>query len=528
MNTRVLMIYPEIPETFWSFKHSLRFIGKKAAFPPLSLLTVAALLPDRYSAKVVDLNVERLSDAEIEAADLVFVSAMLVQKASLARVVSRCKARGKTVVAGGPYPTTSRESIEGVDHFVLGEAELTLPPFLADWEGGGAARVYESEERADISLTPIPRYDLIDMGPYSSMLLQYSRGCPFSCEFCEIVELFGRVPRVKEARQFLGEVESLRSLGYRGGVFIVDDNFIGNRGRVKEMLGLLADWQEGHGRPFTFFTEASVDLAGDEELLDLMARAGFNMAFVGIETPVEASLRLVGKRQNLGLSLVDAVHKIQGKGIEVTGGFILGFDTDPADIARRQIDFIRGSGIATAMVGLLTALPGTRLYGRLLAEGRIIGESSGENTHALELNFVPKMAQAELVASYAAVLKAIYEPAAYFERCLALLRRLPRRASANRSFAGPGAVLANLRALVLSLFGQGLSGYGAAYFRFLARVLGARPGLFPKAIELAIKGHDLFKTTERYLAAVLDIEPRREGRGATEPFLRAPRPQPAR
>ena len=500
MTTNVLMVYPEIPETFWSFKHSLAFIGKKATFPPLSLLTVAALLPSRYSVRIIDLNVERLKSKDIDAADLVFVSAMLVQRVSLERVIARCKERGKTVVAGGPYPTSSCESIEGVDYFVLGEAELTLPSFIADWESGRAKRIYASDQRADISLTPPPRYDLIDMRPYSSMLLQYSRGCPFNCEFCEIVELFGRVPRVKGALQFLAELESLYALGYRGDIFIVDDNFIGNKAQVKELLRILSVWQEDHGRPFSFFTEASIDLAKDEELLDLMVSAGFTMAFIGIETPVEASLELTGKRQNIGISLLDSVHRIQAKGIEVTGGFILGFDADPADIAERQIAFIRESGIATAMVGLLTALPGTRLFKRLLAEGRILGESSGENTHALELNFIPKIPAPELVASYEAVLKAIYEPGAYFERCLAFLRRLPRRGSASRGFGGARSALSDCRALILSLLRQGFSRHGERYFGFLGSVLIERARLFPKAVELSIKGYNLFKTTEGYLS----------------------------
>jgi radical SAM superfamily enzyme YgiQ (UPF0313 family) len=500
---KVLMIYPEIPETFWSFKHSLKFIGKKSSFPPLSLLTVAALLPERFEARIVDLNVDKLRPKTLAWADLVFVSAMLVQKDSLERVISRCKALGKVVVAGGPYPTSSYESIEGVDHFVLGEAEITLAPFIADWEAGAAKRVYRSEERADLALTPPPRYDLVDMRRYSSMLLQYSRGCPFSCEFCEIVELFGRRPRVKGARQFLAEVESIYALGYRGSVFIVDDNFIGNKIEVKKLLPALARWQEERGRPFSFFTEASVDLAKDEELLDLMVSAGFNMAFVGIETPVEASLALTNKRQNLGVSLLDSVRRIQEKGIEVTGGFILGFDADPADIAERQISFIRESGISTAMVGLLTALPGTRLYRRLFSEGRILGESTGENTHARELNFVPRMAKSELIAAYAAVLKAIYEPKAYFERCLTLLKRLPRRASVNRSFPGFLATLANIRALVMSLVGQGFSSYGAHYFRFLGSVLRERAWLFPKAVELAILGSNLIKTTAGYLNSAI-------------------------
>ena len=363
MNTKVLMVYPEIPETFWSFKHSLKFIGKKSSFPPLSLLTVAALLPERFEARIVDLNVGRLKPMDLDWADLVFVSAMLVQKDSLERVISRCKASGKTVVAGGPYPTSSYESIAGVDHFVLGEAEITLPPFIADWEAGRAGRVYRSDQRADISLTPPPRYDLIDMRPYSSMLLQYSRGCPFCCEFCEIVELFGRVPRVKRPEQFLGEVESLHSLGYRGSIFVVDDNFIGNKVEVKRLLPLLTEWQAEHGRPLQLLhggqrrpceRRGAPRPHGGLRLQHGLrrnrdARGGFPRDHAQAAEPRDLAPR--------------SVRRIQEKGIEVTGGFILGFDADPADVAERQISFIRESGISTAMVGLLTALPGPSYIG---------------------------------------------------------------------------------------------------------------------------------------------------------------------
>jgi radical SAM superfamily enzyme YgiQ (UPF0313 family) len=495
MKTKVLMVYPETPETFWSFRHSLKFVGKKANFPPLGLLTVAALLPENYDVRIVDMNVRALRDSDISGSDLVFVSAMLVQKESMEKVIKRCNGFGKPVVAGGPYPTSSWESIEGVDHFVLNEAELTLPEFIEDLEAGMPGKLYRSEAKPDLSMTPIPRYDLIDPRPYSAMVLQYSRGCPFSCEFCEIIELFGRTPRVKPAAQFMGEVDALYRLGYRGSIFIVDDNFIGNKASVKAVLRLLVAWQEDHGKPFQFSTEASVDLAKDEELLDLMARAGFKMAFVGIETPVRESLEGAHKRQNLGLSLVESVHRIQEKGIEVTGGFIVGFDSDPEDIADRQIEFIRDSGITTAMVGLLTALPNTQLYRRLQAENRILGESKGNNTHLLEVNFVPQMEKAALIAAYVKVLTTIYDPRVYFDRCLSLLERLPEETLVNPNLASLRSLLMNGRALILSLVGQSLSPYGREYLRFLAATLRRFPRFFPKAIEMAIYGHNFFTIT---------------------------------
>jgi radical SAM superfamily enzyme YgiQ (UPF0313 family) len=495
MNRKALLVYPEFPETFWSFKGSLGFVGKKANFPPLPLLTVAALLPDSYEARVVDMNVTPLAQAELDWADIVFASAMLVQKESLERLVERVKRSGKPIVAGGPFPTQCWEEIAGVDHFVLNEAEITLPAFIADLEAGRAKSVYASEERPDLALTPKPRYDLIDFRPYSSMMLQYSRGCPNDCEFCDIIELFGRKPRVKSPAQFVGEIESLYGLGYRGGIFIVDDNFIGNRVAVKEVLRSIVAWQEGHGRPFTFSTEASVDLAKDEELLELMAGAGFTMTFVGIETPVVESLASVSKRTNLGISLQDSVRKIQGRGIEVTAGFIVGFDTDPEDVAERQIDFIQESGIATAMVGLLSALPKTRLHRRLASEGRILGESSGNNTHELRLDFVPKMEASRLVEAYAKVLTTIYDPKRYFERCEVLLSRLPRRSKAGAAALAERSPLENARALVFSFARQTFSRYGLHYLRFLATTLLHRPWALAKAIEKAIHGYSLIEIT---------------------------------
>ena len=495
MIRKALLVYPEFPETFWSFRGSLGFVGKKADFPPLSLLTVAALLPERYEPRVVDMNVRPLTQADLDWADIVFTSAMLVQKESLERLVRRVNRAGKPIVAGGPFPTHCQEEIQGVDHFVLNEAEITLPEFIADLEAGRAKSVYASEARPDLALTPKPRYDLIDFRPYSSMMLQYSRGCPNDCEFCDIIELFGRKPRVKSPEQFVGEIESLYRLGHRGGIFIVDDNFIGNRVAVKEALRLIVAWQESHGRPFTFSTEASVDLAEDEELLSLMARAGFTMAFVGIETPVVESLASARKRTNLGISLQDSVRRIQESGIEVTAGFILGFDTDPEDVAKRQIAFIQESGIATAMVGLLTALPKTSLQRRLAAEGRLLSESSGDNTHMLRLNFVPKMEASLLVDAYAEVLTNIYDPKRYFERCKVLLSRLPRRSKASSGVVAERSLLENVRALLFSFARQAFSRYGRQYLRFLAITILCRPWALAKAFEKAILGFSLIEIT---------------------------------
>ncbi len=385
MKNRILMIYPEFPETYWGFQRSLKFINKKANFPPLGLLTVAALLPDQYDVRLVDMNVSVLSDQDIIDADMVFISAMIIQKSSLLKVIDLCKKYKKTIVAGGPFPTSSYQDIPGVDHFVLNEAEITLPLFLKDLQEGRPEKIYKTEIKPDITLTPVPRFDLLNMNLYASMALQYSRGCPFNCEFCDIIELFGRIPRTKTPEQMVREFQLLYDIGYKGSIFIVDDNFIGNTPNVKILLPQITEWQKARNYPFTLFTEASINLAGDEELMDRMVKAGFNMVFAGIETPDVESLKKTNKIQNTHVDLHESINKIQRKGLEVTAGFIIGFDSDTVDIARIQTQFIQQSAIPVAMVGLLTALPNTQLYRRLKSEGRILEESSGDNTLKLDI-----------------------------------------------------------------------------------------------------------------------------------------------
>ncbi len=493
---KVLMIYPLTPTTYWSFDHALAFIGKKASIPPLGLMTVAALLPPRYQVRLIDLNVTALERRDVEEADLVFISAMIIHKASFEEIVRLCRECGKPVVAGGPYPISSWQEIEGVDHFVLDEAELTLPRFLADLEAGRPQKVYRADGRPDITRTPVPRFDLIDPAVYDSLPLQYSRGCPYACEFCDIIEMFGREQRTKTPRQFLAEMEAVYALGYRGPLFIVDDNFVGNRRKVKDLLRAIVDWQRQHGRPFTFSTEASIDLAQDDELLDLMVEAGFGMVFVGIETPDEQTLAYTQKKQNLKSSILGSVEKIQRRGIEVTGGFIVGFDTDPPDIFERQIRFIQEAGIPTAMVGLLNAVPNTRLWRRLEKEGRLRRATTGNNTHTLSTNFQPRMPEEVLIGGYKRVLAELYSPARYFERCVTLMRRLPPRTRAVRPISW-----VEVRALLRSILRQGFSAYGLRYWRFLIGALLARPRFFPDAAAFAIKGYHFFTITGEILAA---------------------------
>lgn len=494
--SKILLVYPEIPTTYWGFKYALKFIGKKASLPPLGLCTVAALLPEHFECRLVDMNVSKLRHEDILWADMVFISAMLIQKTSFEEVVRRCNALKRPVVAGGPFPTSQHTVIEGVDHFVLNEAEINLPLFLEDLERGTAGRVYNDTARADMSKTPVPRLELLDIKRYNSLALQFSRGCPFSCEFCDIIEMFGRVPRTKPAAHFLAEMDRILELGFKGSIFVVDDNFIGNAGRVKELLREIEAWQAAHGKPFSFFTEASVNLAQDDELLDLMVRAGFEMVFLGIESPAEESLQSAGKRQNLHGDLLGSVEKIQRAGLEVCGGFIVGFDTDTGDIFGRQFDFIQSSAIPSAMVGLLMALPNTRLYKRLESENRLLHVPSGNNTHDVELNFIPTMDRSELLKGYKGMIFEIYSPRNYFSRCLKLIKRLPSRVKSSRSIHWN-----ELRAFALSLVRQSFSSYGIHYLGFLLKTMRSRAGLFPEAIALAIKGHHFFKITRDMLAA---------------------------
>src|SRR3989449_2642421 len=424
---KVLLVNPEFPETYWSFRHALPFECKRCAFPPLGLLTVSALLPKSWERRLVDMNVRSLKESDIEWADIVFATAMLVQKDSLRDAVKRCKAHGKRVVLGGPYVTTTIEDLPEADHIFLGEAETTLPQFVKDLERGQAQRSYKAAERPPLSTTPVADFHLAEMKRYSAMSVQYSRGCPFNCEFCDIIEIYGRVPRTKSNQQILAELDALLRLGWRGTVFIVDDNFIGNKKNVRQLMPELADWQERNGFPFSLLTEASVNLADDDDLLSIMQRAGFRRVFLGIETPVEESLKEAQKSQNRG-NLLDSVKKIQSYGMEVMGGFIVGFDNDPEDIFERQIKFIRESAIPLAMVGLLNALPDTQLWKRLEREGRLLGEASGNNT-TCTFNFKTRMDPALLIQGYQTIMRTIYSPREYYQRALDSMRRTAQEIS---------------------------------------------------------------------------------------------------
>ncbi len=480
---RILLVQPECPNTFWSFKHSLRFVAKRSALPPLGLLTVAAMLPREWDLKLIDLNVEPLSDAAIRAADYVMIGAMIVHRASVHEVAERCRELDTPVIAGGPLFTTDHESFPMIDHFVLGEAEEVMHELVSDLERGEVRRIYRAIGHPPLDRVPVPRWDLIDLDDYQTMSLQFSRGCPYDCEFCDIVVMNGRIPRTKSEAQWIRELESLRVRGWTGMVFVVDDNFIGDKKRTKALLAEMIAWRERTKPAMGFITEASVNLADDLELCELMTRAGFKKVFVGLETPSIESLRECHKFQNEGRELVDAVRIIQHAGLEVMGGFIVGFDSDRRDIFRRQFEFIQRSGVVTAMVGLLTALPKTRLHARLAREGRLQATTTGNNTQAV-LNFDPKLGREFLENGYRELMKQLYEPNTYYRRVRTFLD--------HHRPSGPKLRLStsDVRALLRSIWLLGARHRGRlAYWRMFVGTLLTRPRQFPIAIEMAIAGH---------------------------------------
>ncbi len=514
-----LLVYPEFPPSYWGYSYALDFIGRKSNMPPLGLLTVAALFSNDYSLKVVDMNVTLLKDADLHWADIVFTSTMIVQKDSLFDVIARCNGMRKTVVCGGPYPTSYREEILAVveerngwvEHFLFGEIEETFGEFLADLSNGVAKNVYPEPKKPDITKAPLPRYDLINLQDYGSMALQFSRGCPFDCEFCDITKLFGRVPRTKSNKQVIAEFDLLYSLGWRGAMFLVDDNFIGNKRDAMRLLPAILEWQELRRFPFQLYTETSVNVVEIPGMLDAMAEAGFTMTFVGIESPNDVALEKTVKGQNTskdeaaGSYLLRAIKTIQESGLEVTAGFIVGLDGDKE--FQSHIDFIQEAGIPRAMAGLLTALKQTNLYKRLQEEGRLLSESSGNNVSA-ELNFVPELDREVLIREYKRVLRVLYEPSLrdYFERCLTLFEnQKPRRRTVHVG-------MAEISALVKSIGRQLFSRkQGVSYLKFLARVLTRYPRRLPDAVLLAIFGYHHEKVTTQQIAVdnfkqYLDLE----------------------
>jgi len=492
---KILLFYPKIPKTFWSFEYALPFIGKKAAFPPLGLLTVAALLPKEWDKKLIDLNIQKLSEKDFNWADFIFISAMIVQKESVREIIKLAKRFGKKIVAGGPLFTTGYEEyINDIDHFVLGEAEVTFPLFLEDFKNGTLEKIYKPNQWPDIRQTPVPFWGLIDMKKYASMSIQFSRGCPFNCEFCDIVLLNGRVQRTKDKEQISRELDVLYNRGWRGSVFFVDDNFIGNKIKLKEeILPAIIKWMEEKKYPFDFNTQASINLADDRELMELMVEAGFNTVFVGIESPNEESLKECGKFQNINRNLLESIKIIQNHGLQVQGGFIIGFDKDTPSIFDQMTLFVQKSGVVTAMVGLLQAPPKTRLWERLKREKRLISQSTGSNTDCT-INFQPKMNLPFLISGYKRTVNQIYSPQNYYRRLITFLKEYKPKRQGDYKLN-----FSHLFAFLKSIWILGIKEKERVYYwKLLFWALFKKPRLFPLTVEMMIKGFHCRKISEEY------------------------------
>lgn len=491
---KILLVYPEFPDTFWSFRHALRFVGGRVAYPPLGLLTVAALLPATFEVRLVDLNVRLLTAADLAWADYAFVSAMGIQEAAAVAVIARCQAAAVPVVAGGPLFSAEPERFPDVDHLVLGEAEVTLPPFIADLLAGRPRRLYLSSQRADLERSPAPRWDLLEIDRYEAMSVQYSRGCPHDCEFCNITSLLGRAPRTKSGAQIVRELDGLVGVGWNGPVFFVDDNLIGNRRRLKEdLLPALTQWHGAH-RSITFNTQASIDLADEPALVTALVNAGLDTVFVGLETPNERGLLESNKQQNLRRDLVADVQRLHRLGLQVQGGFILGFDADDHDAFAEMVSFVQRAGVVTAMVGLLQALPGTKLHSRMRREGRLLDVATGDNVNGCT-NIEPRMGLATLHEGYRRVLTELYSPRPYYTRVRKFLAEF-REVSGPPSWRVPlrprhvGALLRSM--VVLGVWGQ----ERFEYWKLMLWTLIFRRWTFPLAVRLAILGYHLRRTCD--------------------------------
>lgn len=482
---KILLVYPETPLSFWSFKDALKFVSKKAPEPPLGLITVAAMLPNHWEQKLIDMNVSKLKDEHILWADYVFLSGMNIHVESFKNVIRRCNSLGVKIVVGGPLATTQPNDFLGVDHFILNEAEITLPLFLEDLKNGIPKYMYTSKEFPDVKTSPTPRWELLEIKKYAGMSLQYSRGCPYDCEFCSITMLNGRKPRTKTSKQFINELETIYKLGWRGTISIVDDNFIGNKRKLKkEILPNLIEWSKQKKYPFQFGSEVSVNLSDDEQLMNMMVEAGFNNVFVGIETPNDESLEECGKFQNLKRDLITSVREMQNHGFIVSGGFIVGFDSDSEKVFKEQIDFIQQSGIVTAMVGLLNAPTGTKLFKRLQEENRLLDMLATSNTNG-SINFIPKMNYGDLIAGYSNIIKTIYSQKEFYIRLKHFLYHynLPEWSSNKIR-------LNEIKAFLRLIWLLGIIEKGKQYFwKLLGVSLFKFPKKFTLAMTLAVYGY---------------------------------------
>lgn len=482
----ILLVYPKYPDTYWSFSYALRFISKKAAVPPLGLITVSAMLPKTWNKKLIDMNVTSLNDSDILWADYVFISAMYVQKDSIAKIIQKCLVNHTKIVAGGPLFTQEYNNYPEIDHFILNEAELTLKPFLSDIQSGNTPqRIYKTEFYADITKTPVPDYQLLNLKAYAFMNLQVTRGCPFACNFCEITTLLGHKVRMKSTEQIIQELETLYKLNWRGPVAIVDDNFIGNKKEIKkDLLPAMSNWMKKNKYPFVFNAQTSINLADDDELLTLMTQTGFNSTFIGIETPIEDSLRSCNKVQNNNRNLLQSVKKIQRAGLQVSGGFIVGFDSDIPSVFQRQIDFIQQSGIVSAMVGLLNAPKNTKLYKQLEAENRLTTEATGNNTDS-SMNFIPIMNKEELIDGYHSIIHNIYSIKPFYKRARQFLLNYKGLNSGYKKLQ-----FSHVKAFFKSIFILGIVKTGRfEYWKLLFWTIFHRPRSIIEAVTFTVYGY---------------------------------------
>lgn len=477
---RVLLLYPLFPKSFWSFDKALELVGRKVSLPPLSLTTVAAILPQTWEFRLVDRNVKFESEADWYWAELVVISGMIVQKPDMLYLISEAKRRGKRVAVGGPYVSSVPEAAEaaGADFLVLDEGEITLPMLVEALERGETSGVFRADgEKPDVTTTPVPRFDLLNLKAYNDMSVQFSRGCPFQCEFCDIIVLYGRKPRTKTPAQLIAELQALYDLGWRRSIFVVDDNFIGNKRNVKLLLRELAPWMAEHGYPFRLSTEASVDLAQDQELLDLMTAANFSAVFLGIETPDTDSLSMTQKFQNTRNSLVEAVQTINRAGLRVMAGFIIGFDGEKPGAGDRIIEFVEATAIPQALFSMLQALPTTALWYRLEKEGRLLAADEEANIHQTTLiNFIPTRPIEEIAREYVRCFWELYEPDRYLGRVYRhFLQMKPSRN--KKKFRMPE--LADIRALFIICWRQGIKrNTRFQFWRQLFSIIRHNPGVF--------------------------------------------------
>lgn len=488
---QALLVNPKFPDSYWSGRYSLPFVRRRSIQPPLPLITVAALLPPDWSCRLLDANIETVRDEDLRAADVVLLTGMLMQQASLHDLIGRCRRLGVRTVVGGPYATEVPGDFDAADHVFIGEGESLVPTMASELSTGRARRIYEEKSKPDLTSAPPPRYDLLDVDAYHQMAIQFSRGCPFTCEFCDIISVYGRVPRTKTSGQIVAELEAIRATGFKGDVFFVDDNFIGNKKAVRKVLPELAGWRNRFGRQLEFYTEASVNLADDIRLVDAMIDAGFTKVFLGIETPSPEALREARKLQNLDRDVEELVRRIQGRGLDVWGGFILGFDSDGPDCFDIVIDCVEKAAIPYAMVGMLTAFPTTPLYKRLESDGRL---RPGYAAHGFQLtNVITRMPTETMIEGYRRVLETLYDPKRYLERCRRCLERWRKVPGVMRDLA-----LRDFGTLFRLLVGQGVrADYRRDFWAFLLWTLRNQPRKLGRAMAMAAAGHHFIEYTRR-------------------------------